>query len=326
MRPVPLKSKNPHGGPNSGLRLAIAATALLLLGALIWAGFAIFSPADNGEPKVITADTGTYKDKPAQPGGMPIPDKDKLVYNSVTLDGKNTPETDHVMPPPEKPLNDGDSPPPAVAALGRAVGDAEGAAPNSVADAPAAAAFDQTQSGQAGSNKPQDDKTVPKTLSDKTARIMPVGDGKDTEKAQKKPAKAAAEATAADAPAAADGATFTAAANPIPAEEKDDDKAASADSAGEAAVKKPAAGGQAGGKPRFQLASYADRAQAEKAMAELQHKFSGALPSQLFIVEAQIEGKGLYYRIQGSVDSGGDVAGVCAAVRADGGACVAVRP
>lgn len=53
-----------------------------------------------GEVPVIQADQGTTKTRPQQPGGMAIPDQDKLVYNQ----GKGPPQVEKLLPPPETPL------------------------------------------------------------------------------------------------------------------------------------------------------------------------------------------------------------------------------
>ncbi len=54
----------------------------------------------SGEVPLIQADQGAVKTRPQQPGGMAIPDQDKLVYNQ----GKGQPAVEKLLPPPETPL------------------------------------------------------------------------------------------------------------------------------------------------------------------------------------------------------------------------------
>ena len=64
-----------------------------------------------GEVPLIQADQGATKTRPQQPGGMAIPDQDKLVY----AQGKAQGQVEKLLPPPETPLPH-PSPPPEAAA------------------------------------------------------------------------------------------------------------------------------------------------------------------------------------------------------------------
>jgi hypothetical protein len=64
-----------------------------------------------GEVPLIQADQGATKTRPQQPGGMAIPDQDKLVY----AQGKAQGQVEKLLPPPETPLPR-PSPPPEAAA------------------------------------------------------------------------------------------------------------------------------------------------------------------------------------------------------------------
>ncbi len=61
----------------------------------------------SGDIPLIRADTRPMKVKPAEPGGMPIPDRDMLIY------GQNRPIVEHLLPPPEQPMALPAPPPPA---------------------------------------------------------------------------------------------------------------------------------------------------------------------------------------------------------------------
>lgn len=65
-------------------------------------------PGRDKEIPVVRADTKPYKVRPENPGGMPVPDRDKLVYERIqgagkAVDGK-TPKVEHLLPPPEAPV------------------------------------------------------------------------------------------------------------------------------------------------------------------------------------------------------------------------------
>ena len=87
---------------------------LRILGALlvmsVFAGglwFAYFEGArhagesgDNSAIPLIRADTQPIKVKPAEPGGMHVPDRNMLIYS----EGQSRPEVEHLLPPPEEPM------------------------------------------------------------------------------------------------------------------------------------------------------------------------------------------------------------------------------
>ena len=54
--------------------------------------------AAGGDVPLIRADERPTKVKPEQPGGMEIPDRDKLIYNPTRS------VVEHLLPPPEKPM------------------------------------------------------------------------------------------------------------------------------------------------------------------------------------------------------------------------------
>ena len=99
----------------------------------------------SGDIPLIRADTRPMKVKPAEPGGMPIPDRDMLIY------GQNRPIVEHLLPPPEQPMALPATPPPATTPAARApAGASQAVAPPAVAPAsdtaPAVAAARPEQS------------------------------------------------------------------------------------------------------------------------------------------------------------------------------------
>jgi cell division septation protein DedD len=108
----------------------------------VWIAYtnAHYRPA--GEVPLIQAEQGATKTRPPQPGGMTIPNQDKLVYTQ----DKGKPQVEKLLPPPETPLPRPVAPPepeatapPAAPTVSAAV-DAAAAAPTPDAAVPPAAA------------------------------------------------------------------------------------------------------------------------------------------------------------------------------------------
>src|SRR5260370_723937 len=73
---------------------------MALSGGGLWVAYNNSRTRVPGDVPVIQADQGTTKTRPQQPGGMAIPDQDKLVYNQ----GKSPSQVEKLLPPPETPL------------------------------------------------------------------------------------------------------------------------------------------------------------------------------------------------------------------------------
>ena len=95
---------------SSGLWLWLVLVVVLAGGG--WAGWMYLQDADEmagatpGNVPVIEAPKFALKEKPADPGGMSVPDRDKLVYDrmagdQVTGSGQ---QVERLLPPPETPL------------------------------------------------------------------------------------------------------------------------------------------------------------------------------------------------------------------------------
>ena len=85
------------------LGLAMVVTILLV----VWYFFADGRgpTGSSGSVPVIQADTTTIKSKPSDPGGMEVPNQDKLVYERLGGHGNDTqsPPGERLLPPPEAP-------------------------------------------------------------------------------------------------------------------------------------------------------------------------------------------------------------------------------
>ena len=88
----------------------------------------------GGDIPLIRADTRPMKVKPAEPGGMPIPGRDMLIY------GQSRPVVEHLLPPPEQPMALPAPPPPAPKpAVSASAGAPPMAVPSTVVTAPGTA-------------------------------------------------------------------------------------------------------------------------------------------------------------------------------------------
>ncbi len=99
----PMMSAKPPKKP--GLRLLGVFGGLIVLGAV--AGWYFlgdsFGDAGSGKVPLVEAQEGPIKVKPDAPGGMEVPNRDKLVYNRLRS-GDVEPRVEHLLPPPEEPL------------------------------------------------------------------------------------------------------------------------------------------------------------------------------------------------------------------------------
>jgi cell division septation protein DedD len=128
-------------------RLVTTALGLLvmtLFGGGLWFAYihqARFSGGDaaGGQVPLIRADERPTKVKPEQPGGMEIPDRDKLIYNPSRK------VVEHLLPPPEKPMPRPAPPPQVQAEAARSPTGPAPAVPAAPEKPPAAAQTAQAQ-------------------------------------------------------------------------------------------------------------------------------------------------------------------------------------
>ena len=106
------RDEEPPPRPRRLLATALAVLVMVLFGGGLWFAYVhgtrhAGSDAPSGDVPLIRADERPTKVKPEQPGGMEIPDRDKLIYNPSRS------VTEHLLPPPEKPMPRPAPPPPA---------------------------------------------------------------------------------------------------------------------------------------------------------------------------------------------------------------------
>jgi cell division septation protein DedD len=115
---------------------------------------------DNVDVPLIRADTRPMKVKPANPGGMAIPDRDLLIY------GEGHPTIEHLLPPPETPMDrpappPPPSPPPAPAGLQAATNAPPAGLAAAAALAPEQQAGASTANPSSAPAKPAEARTAP---------------------------------------------------------------------------------------------------------------------------------------------------------------------
>lgn len=95
----------PKPPKKTGLRLLIVFVGLIVVGGLSawWFLGDRIEEAGSGDVPLIKADDGPAKVKPETPGGMDVPNKDKLVYNRMGP-GDIQPKVERLLPPPEEPM------------------------------------------------------------------------------------------------------------------------------------------------------------------------------------------------------------------------------
>ncbi len=94
-----------------GLWLTVAVLVLAAGAGGVWYAMDAWAPGD-GEPKIhlIRAAAGPVKVRPENPGGMKVPDRDKLVYGRMQ-GNEEMPLVERLLPGPEQPLPPPKAPP-----------------------------------------------------------------------------------------------------------------------------------------------------------------------------------------------------------------------
>jgi hypothetical protein len=89
--------------PRRLLRIGIALVVMGVFAGGVWLAYTAGmhrggGAAASADIPLIRADTTPIKVKPENPGGMPVPDRDMLIY------GQQRPQVEHLLPPPEQPM------------------------------------------------------------------------------------------------------------------------------------------------------------------------------------------------------------------------------
>lgn len=243
---------------------------------------------------LIKAEQQPYKVKPDEPGGMEVPDQDKLIYDEVSpkSGGEGAQKAEHLLPPPENPLPRPAAEPPSDQTQG------------SSAPSPAASV---AGSSQAGSGSVASNAGQPPTPAE-----APAANQTPPQQARATPAEAA---------------TAPAASGPV------GKATAATNAAGSKASKTgPASGTQLAARPsrwRVQLGSVRSAESARQQWSHLQSEHPDLLSAlTLDVRRADLgPGKGVFYRIQvGPLSDKQAANALCDRLKAVRVGCLAVEP
>jgi cell division septation protein DedD len=155
----------PETGRRSlALPFGIGAVALLVFGSILWWAYSSDTEQTGGEVPVIVADNAPIKEKPAEEGGLEVPDQDKLVYDNIAEGEEGAATVEQLLPAPEEPVAPPQPEPSVAATTGTAqpaplpaTGEDTDAA---LADAAPAPATEPTQTAAAPAPAPETSSTA----------------------------------------------------------------------------------------------------------------------------------------------------------------------
>lgn len=283
-----LPSEEPKG--RRWLPATIALVALGGFSGIVWYAYNQgASQSNGGAVPLVQADAGPLKTRPTDPGGMDVPNQDKLILNGQAVDVAGG-KVERLLPPPEAPMAKPVAPQPQAPQIAAATPPALNAA------RPAAPAPAQQQASPilVPSPAPQV-AAAPRATVQTTPQPQPV---------------VARPATPPPAPAAQ---------APAPVAAKPPAPVATPP----AATPTPAAAASAGRGGKVQLGAVKSEAAATAEWAKLQKTHPELAALSMSVAKVEIPNKGTYYRIQAGPAA--DAAAVCGAVKARGQDCLVVR-
>lgn len=304
----PPELREPPPRRSRALGVFVATFALAAFAAVVWYAY------DQGRQRgseatapLIKADPTPTKVRPEQPGGLQVPNQDKLVYDAMRPSDSAAPKVERLLPRPEKPVAPPPPPPPPVPAAPSA----EAAVPPPAESAPPAPPPPASDAGippaRIVTPAPTPQIPVPDATPPVSARVQP--------DPAPPPAPAVAPAPA-PAPVAENPAVQkrdTAAVAPAPAP---------APAAASAPVRITP------GAFRIQVGALREQAAADAEWARLQKRYPdeiGGLAHRVQKVDLG-PGKGVFYRIQSDGVSEATANGICAGLKAKGQPCIVVKP
>lgn len=101
-RPIPRPKPKKRRGPWVFVAVLVVAVAAGAGGWYVLDRWLAVNDPD-GEVPLIRADAGPIKVRPEEPGGMDVPDRDKLVYDRIDGNGERS-TVERLLPPPEMPM------------------------------------------------------------------------------------------------------------------------------------------------------------------------------------------------------------------------------
>ena len=318
----PVVPPRPRG--RTGFRLFMAFVGLIVVGAAA-AWYLLgdrLEEASGGDVPMVEADPGPVKVRPESPGGMEVPNRDKLVYNRIRS-GDVEAKVERLLPPPEEPVEK-----PAVASAPIASPPAPPTAPDASAPLPRS----PRQKVESLLPPPEEPAKEPAPVSEPvpspkevaaTALPEQPAIAKALEETPVQPKVAAPAPAPAPAPVPVQE---VAKADPVPAPVEKLAKVMAAPEPAPAPAPAPAVSMDKAYK--IQLAAVRTQVAAEKEWARIQKgnpDLLGAL--SLDVQRADLGAKGVFYRLRaGPLPTDAKARGICAELKKRKQGCLVVRP
>ncbi|HXV25238.1 MAG TPA: SPOR domain-containing protein [Alphaproteobacteria bacterium] len=284
----------------SGLALpfGIGAVALIVFGSILWWAYSSDTEDTGGQVPVIAAEETPIKVKPADEGGLEVPDQDKLIYENIAEGEPGAGTVEQILPGPEEPVSPPQPVAPAVTAEPAPLVPSETTADTARSDV---AAPDSTTPAPAPTAAPSTPATPPATLA-------PSEPAASTD-------AAAPASTVPSEPALAASATSS---------------ATTQEATAPAATQAPAAPATtaAAGSWKIQLAAVKTEAAAKQEWSRVQKVHPDLLGDmRLTVQRADLGTKGIFFRIQaGPLPNRTTAEDVCAELKASKQPCIVVKP
>lgn len=319
----PPELREPPPRRSRALGVFVATFALAAFAGVVWYAYDQgLQRGTEATAPLIKADPRPTKVRPEQPGGLQVPNQDKLVYEAMRPGETEAPKVERLLPPPEKPVEPPAPPPPpppvpvvtheappppAPSSATAAVPAAEPAAP-SASPSTAQAATPETRAS---------DSEIPpaRIVTPPPAPAIP----KPAESAPT-PAKSSEPTPLSPRPVA----TVPPPPPPTPVPVKPMISATAKIDTSSAAKASPPAPGNF----RIQLGALREEASAEAEWSRLQKRYSGELGGLGHRIQ-RVDlggGKGVFFRIQSSGVSEASAEAICAGLKGKGQPCIVVRP
>jgi hypothetical protein len=334
---------------------AVAIGSLLIFAGVVWYAYSQGGAGLGGPIRTVEASAEPYKVRPDDPGGLVIPDQDKLVFYEAV--GRPEEEEDVLAPPPETPQAKPEpipvrryvpakSPEPKQAEAAQQVADA-----GTMVDAPGQTSAPSTPSASGAMVDRPGQETAPGTPAARPAASQPAAmvDRPGQEAAPGTPAQSASglvdrpgQETAPGTPAAASGALVdrpgqdSAEKLPLPSGTRQSDQTLAGRTVGETppwmdgnqpASAPPAetqAAPTASGGAVVQLGAYSSLDSAMQSWEEAQRNYGSVMGNvQPKVVRTEVPGKGELFKLQvGPYADKSGASQACASLKAQGRDCL----
>jgi len=86
---------------SSPLKFVVAISGIVVFSAIAWFSYRWIGEPGSDTPPLIQAESGPFKVRPENPGGLSIPHQDKLIYGRMS--GGEEQPVERLLPPPEQP-------------------------------------------------------------------------------------------------------------------------------------------------------------------------------------------------------------------------------